>query len=102
MAAPTATELRETELLVSTLNHYNVFETDAETNLRKSVLNRLEKLLQQFVHDVCVRSGLSEEEAWKAGGRVYTFGSYALGAHFAGNLSILYFNLCIYNNSCNL
>jgi len=43
------------------------------------VLNELNKLLKEWIHDVGIEQGLSEEEARASGGKIFTFGSYRLG-----------------------
>ncbi|KAI0221376.1 polynucleotide adenylyltransferase [Massospora cicadina] len=81
---PTPAELAETARMVETLERFGVFEKVDETNARKAALEKIEELLKNFVYETCRKTGSSEEEAKAAGCKVYTFGSYALGAHFAG------------------
>lgn len=82
--SPAPEELTETDKLIETLRSFNVFEESDEAEARKTVLSKLEYLLQKFVYNAYRNTGCSEEEASSAGGKIFTFGSYALGAHFAG------------------
>jgi poly(A) polymerase Pap1 len=44
--------------------------------LRERLLSNIAQLVTKFVHDVSIKSGLSEKVANEAGGRIYTSGSY--------------------------
>ena len=52
---------------------------------REIVLGRLETLVKSFVKSVSLARGLSEATAETAGGKIFTFGSYRLGAHGPGS-----------------
>jgi hypothetical protein len=54
----------------------NQFESDAERKVRERLLSNIAQLVSKFVHDVSIKSGLSEKVASEAGGRIYTSGSY--------------------------
>lgn len=41
-------------------------------------------MTKDFVYRVGIQQGLSEQEATKAGGKIFTFGSYKLGVHGTG------------------
>jgi poly(A) polymerase Pap1 len=43
---------------------------------RERLLSNIAQLVTKFVHDVSIKSGLSEKVANEAGGRIYTSGSY--------------------------
>ena len=43
---------------------------------RERLLSNIAQLVSKFVHDVSIKSGLSEKVASEAGGRIYTSGSY--------------------------
>lgn len=43
------------------------------------------------MYRVGLQQGLSETEAAKAGGKIFTFGSYKLGVHGTGKTSFLFF-----------
>lgn len=54
----------------------------------KIALEKIETLLKQFVYKICKKSGSTDEAANEAGCKLYTFGSFSLGAHFAGNWAL--------------
>lgn len=54
----------------------NQFESDLERKVREKVLSHLAQMVTKFVHDVSLKSGMSEKVASEAGGRIYTSGSY--------------------------
>lgn len=47
-----------------------------ELTIRERLLSNIAQLVTKFVHDVSIKSGLSEKVANEAGGRIYTSGSY--------------------------
>ncbi|KAI9633303.1 putative polynucleotide adenylyltransferase [Dioszegia hungarica] len=57
------------------------FESDSERKVRERLLSNIAQLVSKFVHDVSIKSGMSEKVASEAGGRIYTSGSYRLGVH---------------------
>lgn len=81
---PTEHELKLTEDLVKTLHEYGLFENEREAQNRITVLNKLTIIVKDFVYRVGITQGLSEVEARKAGGKIFTFGSYRLGVHGTG------------------
>lgn len=56
-----------------------------ELYFRSQVLKKLDKVAKEFVYKVSRLQGMSEEEAKSAGVKIFTFGSYQLGVHGAGN-----------------
>lgn len=52
---------------------------------REAVLGHVTTLVKEFVYQACIRRNLSEAAARAAGGKIYTFGSYRLGAHGPGS-----------------
>jgi poly(A) polymerase len=62
--------------LMADLIALNQFESDAERKVRERLLSNIAQLVSKFVHDVSIKSGLSEKVASEAGGRIYTSGSY--------------------------
>lgn len=52
---------------------------------REAVLGHVSKLVKEFVYQACLRKNLSESAARMAGGKIFTFGSYRLGAHGPGS-----------------
>jgi poly(A) polymerase Pap1 len=51
-------------------------EAPAKLISRERLLSNIAQLVTKFVHDVSIKSGLSEKVANEAGGRIYTSGSY--------------------------
>ena len=45
------------------------------------MLGHLSDLVRKFVEEACLKHNLSPEAAKKAGGKIYTYGSYRLGVH---------------------
>lgn len=41
-------------------------------------------MVKEFVYRVGLIQGLTEDQAKRAGGKIFTFGSYRLGVHNAG------------------
>ncbi|GAA5812195.1 hypothetical protein MFLAVUS_005645 [Mucor flavus] len=82
--SPTNHEIKLTEDLVKTLHEYGLFESEQEAQNRITVLNKLTVLTKSFVYRVGILQGLSEQDAIKAGGKIFTFGSYKLGVHGTG------------------
>ena len=50
----------------------------------EEVLGHLSDLVRKFVEETCLKHNLSPEAAKKAGGKIYTYGSYRLGVHGPG------------------
>jgi poly(A) polymerase len=50
----------------------------------EEVLGHISDLVPKFVEESCLKHNLSPEAAKKAGGKVYAYGSYRLGAHGPG------------------
>lgn len=52
---------------------------------REEVLGHISELVKKFVEEACLKRNLSPEAAKKAGGKIYTFGSYRTGVHGPGS-----------------
>jgi poly(A) polymerase Pap1 len=50
----------------------------------EEVLGHVSDLVRKFVEETCLKHNLSPEAAKKAGGKIYTYGSYRLGVHGPG------------------
>lgn len=109
LTEPTDAELQATAELVQTLRAMGVFESEEESRRRylfeviadailvlitsrmnansEKVLSRLDKMVKQFVRRVSLARKLPEAVANEAGGKIFTFGSYRLGVHGAGECS---------------
>ncbi|KAG6866128.1 hypothetical protein C0991_008436 [Blastosporella zonata] len=77
-------EKEVTVTLMEELRRQNAFESEAESRTRELVLGRVASLVKKFVRTVSLSRGLSEAAANAAGGKIFTFGSYRLGAHGPG------------------
>ncbi|KAI7855639.1 Poly(A) polymerase central domain-containing protein [Circinella umbellata] len=82
-AVSSAHELELDVNLLNTLQELGLFENEHETQKRVIVLEKLNKLVKEFVFRVSKLKGMSESAAKKAGGKIFTFGSYHLEAHMA-------------------
>ncbi|KAJ9081206.1 polynucleotide adenylyltransferase [Entomophthora muscae] len=82
---PTPAEKAETERLVNTLKNYKIFEDEDQVKARQVALSEIEVLLREFVYNTSLKNGLTEAEIQDPVCKVYTFGSFSLGAHFKGS-----------------
>ncbi|KAI5783583.1 Poly(A) polymerase central domain-containing protein [Geopyxis carbonaria] len=72
--------------LIEELKDQNCFETPEESNKRIAVLSVLQTLAEQFVRKTCsTKPGLPDHMVQQAGGKIFTFGSYRLGAYGPGS-----------------
>ena len=62
----------------------------AQWVISEKVLSRLDKMVKQFVRRVSLARKLPEAVANEAGGKIFTFGSYRLGVHGAGECAAHY------------
>ncbi|KAE9550000.1 hypothetical protein FO519_006785 [Halicephalobus sp. NKZ332] len=81
---PTKEDIELTTELEETLRSFNYFETDEELQQRLDVLRRINYLVKNWVKHVSVQKNLPPEQVEKAGGKLFTFGSYRLGVHTRG------------------
>ncbi|WVF66782.1 hypothetical protein IAT40_001524 [Kwoniella sp. CBS 6097] len=82
---PKDTDVKSSEALMADLVSLNQFESEQERKVRERLLSNIAQLVSKFVHDVSIKSGMSEKVASEAGGRIYTSGSYRLGVHGPGS-----------------
>ncbi|KAF2276848.1 Poly(A) polymerase [Westerdykella ornata] len=80
-AQPTEADLRLNDLLIEALKKENNFESPEGTENRVKVLKHLQKVVEEFVRRVGKRKGVSPSTIENAGGKIFTFGSYALGVY---------------------
>ncbi|OAL44320.1 Poly(A) polymerase [Pyrenochaeta sp. DS3sAY3a] len=80
-AHPTKEDERLNGELITTLKRENVFESPEGNAKRVAVIEHLQKVVEEFVRRVCKQKGLPQSTIDSAGGKVFTFGSYALGVH---------------------
>ncbi|EAW07294.1 polynucleotide adenylyltransferase [Aspergillus clavatus NRRL 1] len=84
-ALPTSDELAANDDLISELKTQNNFESPAETERRKQVLQLLQRVALEFVKVVSRKKGLSPAAVEAAGGKIFTYGSYRLGVYGPGS-----------------
>jgi poly(A) polymerase len=65
--------------------HLTISLTASSSPSRVIVLGKLDKLVKEFVYRVSKLKGFPDALAKEAGGKIFTFGSYRLGVHGAGN-----------------
>ncbi|KAF1947440.1 Poly(A) polymerase [Clathrospora elynae] len=80
-AAPTEEDRLLNDKLIETLKRENVFETPEGNAKREEVILHLQKVVEEFVRRVGKQKGVPQSTIDAAGGKVFTFGSYALGVH---------------------
>lgn len=74
---------RRKHLTVDALTILKYPET-AHTCCSVEVLGKLQTLAEKFVKKTCAAKGLSEHVVNNSGGKIFTFGSYRLGAYGPG------------------
>ncbi|KAF7117112.1 hypothetical protein CNMCM5793_005796 [Aspergillus hiratsukae] len=84
-ALPTPDELAANDDLISELKAQNNFESPAETERRKQVLQLIQRVTHEFVKVVSRKKGLSPAAVEAAGGKIFTYGSYRLGVYGPGS-----------------
>ncbi|RKP21236.1 Poly(A) polymerase PAPalpha [Rozella allomycis CSF55] len=81
---PTAKDTEISTELEAILRKNGLFEAESESRKREIVLGKLNMLVRKFVQTAFIAQGFTEEEAIRAGGKIFTFGSYRLGVHSSG------------------
>ncbi|KAI8147914.1 Poly(A) polymerase central domain-containing protein [Fennellomyces sp. T-0311] len=85
LAASPAHELELDVELLSILQDLGLYENEHDAQKRVIVLQKLDKIVKDFVSLVGKLKGIPESLAREAGGKIFTFGSYRLGVHGAGS-----------------
>ena len=80
-APPTAADNKLNDELIETLTRENVFETPEGNKRREEVLAHIQKAVEEFVRHAGQKKGIKQSIADVAGGKIFFFGSYALGVH---------------------
>ncbi|KAL2917915.1 polynucleotide adenylyltransferase [Polyrhizophydium stewartii] len=80
-APPTEAELDATRDLIKTLEDNGQFESPEDARKREIVLGKIDAIFKEFVRTVSIKNGLPESLANEVGGKIFTYGSYRLGAH---------------------
>jgi len=81
---PTDADRYFTDCLERVLRGFNLYETPEQSAKREEVLGKLNQLVREWVQQVCMAKGLSEQLAKDAGAKLFTFGSYRLGVNPPG------------------
>lgn len=83
-ALPTSQDLQLSNELEKTLRGFDLFEGPEESQKREEILGSLNVVVNEWVYEVSLSKGLSEQHASEAVARIFTFGSYRLGVHGPG------------------
>ena len=84
-AGPKEPDLELTKQLVETLLPHDVFETHEELAHRMEVLDRLNKLIKDWIRERSISAkNIPPSIAETVGGKIFTFGSYRLGVNTRG------------------
>ncbi|KAF2864988.1 Poly(A) polymerase central domain-containing protein [Massariosphaeria phaeospora] len=80
-AAPSEHDLKLNDQLLDTLKNKNNFETSEGTEARYKVLKHLQRVVEEFIRRAAKAKGFPASTVDNGGGKICTFGSYALGAY---------------------
>jgi poly(A) polymerase len=80
-APPSEADNKLNDELIDTLTRMNVFETPEGNKRREEVLAHVQKVVEEFVRRAGKQKGLAQSSLDVAGGKIFFFGSYALGVH---------------------
>ncbi|KCV72849.1 hypothetical protein H696_00424 [Fonticula alba] len=78
---PAPRDLIRDEALDRTLKLAGYFESASEAEDKQNLLATLDQIVKKWVYDCMITQGYSQTLASRAGGKIYTLGSYRLGAH---------------------
>jgi poly(A) polymerase len=81
---PTPTDEKLTKLLENVLREFKSFESPEESQKREEALGKLNALVKEWVKQISIKKGLSEQLAIDAGAKIFTFGSYRIGVNTPG------------------
>ncbi|KAF2011170.1 Poly(A) polymerase [Aaosphaeria arxii CBS 175.79] len=80
-AQPTEADLKLNDQLIEALKRENNFETPEGTDVRQRVLDHLQKVVEEFIRRAGKAKGLPASTVDSSGGKIFWFGSYALGVY---------------------
>jgi poly(A) polymerase len=80
-AQPSPADLKLNDQLVDELKRQNIFESTEGSDTRLKVLQHLQAVVDEFIRRVGKAKGLPQSTIDSAGGKIFCFGSYALGVH---------------------
>ncbi|KAI4213835.1 MAG: hypothetical protein LQ351_003529 [Letrouitia transgressa] len=82
---PSDFDINHNEALVEELKSQGNYEAPSETEQKTALLQRLQRIAIEFVKQVCRKKNLSQATIDAAGGKIFTYGSYRLGAYAPGS-----------------
>ncbi|KAL8770989.1 MAG: hypothetical protein Q9209_003408 [Squamulea sp. 1 TL-2023] len=82
---PTEREMLQNEELIDELKKQGQYEAPGETEKKQALLVQLQKIAVEFVKHVCRKNNLPQSVIDSAGGKIFTYGSYRLGAYAPGS-----------------
>ncbi|KAI8140057.1 Poly(A) polymerase central domain-containing protein [Fennellomyces sp. T-0311] len=83
LAGPSSKDELLQKQLETALEESNMYESAAISNLRQTVMSKLEEITKRFIYEASIRKGFSPDDAKNAGGKALTFGSCRLGVQAA-------------------
>ncbi|XP_047327859.1 nuclear poly(A) polymerase 4-like isoform X3 [Impatiens glandulifera] len=83
-AEPTKADLLRTAELEKFLDDAGLYESEEETSKRKEVLGRIKEITKNWVKQLTLLRGYTEQMVEDANALIFTFGSYRLGVHGPG------------------
>ncbi|KAL8971421.1 MAG: hypothetical protein Q9183_001068, partial [Haloplaca sp. 2 TL-2023] len=82
---PTDKENLQNVELIEELKRQGQYEAQTETTKKQALLGQLQNAAVQFVKHVCRKNRLPQSIIDTAGGKIFTYGSYRLGAYAPGS-----------------
>lgn len=84
LSGPKPIDLELSESLKVAMEPHGIFESHDELAKRLQVLDKINKLVTEWIKQVSISKNMPEALINQVGGKVYTFGSYRLGVHTKG------------------
>ncbi|XP_070803583.1 poly(A) polymerase gamma [Pituophis catenifer annectens] len=84
LAPPREIDYIYSQKLIEALKPFGVFEEEEELDCRLAVLDKLNNLVKYWIAEVTENKNLPSSISSRAGGKIFTFGSYRLGVHTKG------------------
>ncbi|CAO3617364.1 unnamed protein product [Mucor hiemalis] len=85
LVTPTEKDLKLTDNLVEVLKKHHVYEAKAFTFKKNKILQEIEKVAKDIIHQCCNYSGrFTAQQVTDAGGKLVTYGSFRLDVHSPG------------------
>ncbi|NXI59901.1 PAPOG polymerase, partial [Chloroceryle aenea] len=84
LAHPKNVDLIQTQKLIEAMKPFGVFEDEKDLNRRFIILDKLNKLVKDWIVSLGKTKNLPSSLLENVGGRIFAFGSYRLGVHNKG------------------